>query len=65
MRVYRLMIPMIDQLREAERELDNRRKVYAHRVAGGLMEQGKADRKLALQSAIVQTLRGVYENEAV
>ena len=50
-------VPLAEQIAEAERELAMRQHVYARRVLNGAMTQAKADRAIAVQRAIIATLR--------
>lgn len=51
------MITLDDQIREIEREIERRRRVYRDLVAGRRMFQSDADRQLAVLSAALATLR--------
>lgn len=48
-----------EQIAEAERELHTRLWVYPRRVSAGELTQARADHGLAIQRAIIATLRGV------
>jgi hypothetical protein len=52
-------IPIAEQLAEAERELHMRRSVYPRRVSAGKLTQAKADRAIAVQIAIIASLRAI------
>lgn len=52
-------VPLAEQIAEAERELHMRLSVYPRRVANGKMTQAKADRAIAVQRAIIATLRAL------
>ena len=48
---------------EAERELKLRMRVYPGRVACKRMSEGQADRQLALQQSIIETLAELEKGE--
>jgi hypothetical protein len=50
------MMTLADQLKEAQREVAVRKRVYPSLVERGRMTQGQADYHLAAMEAIVQTL---------
>ena len=58
-----MAIPLIDQLREVEREIDARRKVYAHKIQIREMDPDRAERKIALMVAVAETLRAALEGK--
>jgi hypothetical protein len=52
-------ITIRDEIRCAERELAQRRKVYPRLVYLGKMTQGAADREVAVMNAILNRLRTI------
>jgi len=54
-------IPIEEQVRCAEREVEKRKRFYPKWVAEGRMPQLKADREIAAMEAIVQTLRNAKQ----
>ena len=50
---------LADLIREAERELDLRKRVYPRWIAKGAISKKKADLHLALQRAIVEKLKSL------
>ena len=57
-----MTIPLITQLREVEREIEARRKVYAHKIQIREMDPDRAERKIDLMLAVAETLRDVMED---
>ena len=58
-----MAIPLIDQLREVEREIDARRRVYAHKIEIEEMDEARANRKIELMLAVAETLRAALEGK--
>lgn len=56
-------ISLSQQLAEAQRELDLRRRLYPGWIRSGKLAQATADRQLATQQAIVDTLRPLAGQE--
>jgi hypothetical protein len=54
-------IPIEEQVRCAEREVEKRKRFYPKWVAEGRMPQLKADREIAAMEAIVETLKNVKQ----
>jgi len=54
-------IPLEEQVRCAERELEKRKNFYPKWVSEGRMNQLKADREIAAMTAIVETLKNVKQ----
>ena len=50
-------VPLAEMIAEAERELHLRRSVYPRQVSRGKLTQAKADRAIAVQQAIIETLK--------
>lgn len=50
-------ISVADMIRECEREIIMRRKVYPRRVENRTMRQGDADRQIAVMQAIIERLK--------
>lgn len=57
--------PIAEQLAEARRELETRRKSYPVQVRRGAMRQGEADRLLQRMEAICATLAWVAEKRRI
>lgn len=58
-----LPITLPEMIKEAERELALRRRVYFRRVALKQMKQHQADRYIELQHAIINALHRLAEHE--
>lgn len=56
-------IPIAEQVFEAARELEHRRRLCAAEVGAGKISQAFADRHIALQSSILTTLQWLEKNE--
>lgn len=54
-------ISIAQQIREAERELAFRISIYPRRIRDGKLRQDQADRQIACQRAIIETLKRVQE----
>jgi hypothetical protein len=52
-----------DMIGEVERELDQRRQVYARLVAAGRMNRRQADRRFEVLSAVLTKLKGERDAE--
>ena len=57
------MIAISEQIECVEREIGQRKRVYARLVANGKMTQQKADRETAAMKAVLETLRKVENGE--
>jgi hypothetical protein len=60
-----LPITLEAQLREVEREITLRRRVYPRWVADGRLTQAAADRQIAVMEAVAGTLQAVVEKRSV
>ena len=56
------LIPLREQLAEAQLELHRRRSMYPRQVSASRMTQAKADHQIRVQVAIVETLRGLMSD---
>ena len=54
-------VPLTEQIRCAERELDNRRRFYQKAVDQGRLELVEAEYEIDAMEAIVKTLKNVKE----
>lgn len=52
-------IPLAAQIREVEREIAQRSRVYPRQVKNGRMTQAAADRQMTVLAAVLKTLRGL------
>lgn len=59
------MIPLIDQIREIERELAVRRKVFPNWIRDRKISQAEADRRIATLEAVLTTLKKLWELEEI
>lgn len=57
-----MTVPLADQIREVERELALRGRVYPFQVKTGKMDQAEADRHMAAMEGVLATLRYVEKN---
>lgn len=54
-----LPVPLAAQIKEVEREIAQRERVYPRWVADGRMPQTTADRQIEVMRAVLATLKGV------
>lgn len=54
-----------EQIKEAVRELHVRKSVYPRQVSSAKMKQADADRRIALQQAIIDSLQSLAKDEAL
>lgn len=59
------MIPLIDQLRECERELALRKSAYPRWVREGKLSQHQANARLATMEAITASIRKLWDLEQI
>jgi hypothetical protein len=59
------VIPLIDQIREIERELAVRRKVFPNWIRDRKISQAEADRRIATLEAVLTTLKKLWELEEI
>lgn len=60
-----LPVPIEDQIRCVEREIEMRERVYPRWVSEKRLTQAKADRELAAMRAVLRTLQGIAEAAAL
>lgn len=54
-----LPVPLAAQIKEVEREIAQRERVYPRWVADGRMPQATANRQIATMRAVLATLKGL------